>query len=1040
MKPYLYLIVLILLSISTKAATYYSRAAGNWSTPATWSTTGFGGVAALTYPGLVAGDVVRISGRSVVGDVSTLFALTSITLDEGSGSATATNLLINGVGITVTTGTLTITENNKPSDVSLQVANNAIFNVTGNVSMSRNGNNSVNLLQLRVSNTAQMNVGGTFTYDYLHAGTELTTDIWLENTAQLTITGLCTINMASTEDAGTLEFKMDNTPTFTCGSLVAVDISAKTAANILFTINGGTFNVTGSANINNSAGTNNIELNLHKGALTAVSTAITMNFNGGLNFNHAAGDDIILLMNNASSTLAATVNVIGNFNINHTGGDDVIFTISQTSVGTTANSTINISSNFNYTHTGGDDFTPSFFYKSYLNISGNFNSTHTSTDGDVISQLYQLSNVSINGNMTVDNNADAVGIVAETNTFLINGSIFTVNGNVTLNLNTGAVAQADDIQWDMNKFNNGTFPNVACVVNVGGAFTMYQNAGRFLRVRADNNTTVTIAGQLFMNHVGGAATSNMSCDLASIAAPTAAPTFTVANLRMNDAGGGTTILSAASTAIFQSNGNVTLDALAQAQTILNINATANFRLRGNFIRAAKPAQWGDYNSAATATTTYNGTTPQIVAADGGSGTDSLLYGILEFNNTFATLPQLSMVSTDGYAIIPTGASLVLTQGVCNTTFTGTVQMNGGSTTTLGNSGSYIDGPLRYAKNSTGASSLNFPVGKGSDWRPFNLNPTHSAATLNVYVGELFNADAEALYWTLPATIQKVSNKHWWDVDRYNAAGVKQTVNNAPLTSSTITLYYKTNFGANDYVTDFANLTIAKAPTAGSAWTDIGGTATANGTGSVVSGAFTSFSRFSLANRIGGNNPLPITLTHIEAKANSNKTATVTWSTSSEINNHKYIVERSTENVDFKPIGEVLGNGTTTLLHTYSFVDENPVSGNNYYRLKQTDFDGTFNYSPIVVAKINNEAISPSITVFPNPTNNGNFSIVLNNITTENTLLTITDSKGSVVCKTTVTPSAQLITSSELGMHFSAGVYVITIHNQQKNSTQKLVVE
>lgn len=74
-----------------------------------------------------------------------------------------------------------------------------------------------------------------------------------------------------------------------------------------------------------------------------------------------------------------------------------------------------------------------------------------------------------------------------------------------------------------------------------------------------------------------------------------------------------------------------------------------------------------------------------------------------------------------------------------------------------------------------------------------------------------------------------------------------------------------------------------------------------------------------------------------------------WSTASEINNDYFRIERSSDGVEFNEIGIVQGNGNSTMTHFYEFTDEAPPTGTAYYRLAQTDYDGTVNYShPIAV--------------------------------------------------------------------------------------------
>ncbi|MBI5914110.1 MAG: hypothetical protein HY842_01940 [Bacteroidetes bacterium] len=66
--------------------------------------------------------------------------------------------------------------------------------------------------------------------------------------------------------------------------------------------------------------------------------------------------------------------------------------------------------------------------------------------------------------------------------------------------------------------------------------------------------------------------------------------------------------------------------------------------------------------------------------------------------------------------------------------------------------------------------------------------------------------------------------------------------------------------------------------------------------------------------------------------------------------------------DWRVLGFVAGNSTSSESHDYSFWDEKPLPGTNYYRLRQMDFDGNFEYSKTVSVDIG----LGEITVFPNP--------------------------------------------------------------------------
>ncbi|NNJ52265.1 MAG: T9SS type A sorting domain-containing protein, partial [Ignavibacteriaceae bacterium] len=76
-----------------------------------------------------------------------------------------------------------------------------------------------------------------------------------------------------------------------------------------------------------------------------------------------------------------------------------------------------------------------------------------------------------------------------------------------------------------------------------------------------------------------------------------------------------------------------------------------------------------------------------------------------------------------------------------------------------------------------------------------------------------------------------------------------------------------------------------------------------------------------------------------------------WQTATELNNHGFEIERKTENSDWRTIGFKEGNGTTTEEQDYSFIDKNLLNGKHQYRLKQIDFDGTFEFSKTIEVEV-----------------------------------------------------------------------------------------
>jgi hypothetical protein len=110
-------------------------------------------------------------------------------------------------------------------------------------------------------------------------------------------------------------------------------------------------------------------------------------------------------------------------------------------------------------------------------------------------------------------------------------------------------------------------------------------------------------------------------------------------------------------------------------------------------------------------------------------------------------------------------------------------------------------------------------------------------------------------------------------------------------------------------------------------------------------------------------PLPISFTSIKAYQQGVNVA-VEWKVAAELNVKQYEVEKSTNGINFTNVGTQLATANNGTDISYNWLDANPASGNNFYRIRSIENSGLVKYSSI--AKVNIGKMLPAITVYPNP--------------------------------------------------------------------------
>jgi hypothetical protein len=378
-------------------------------------------------------------------------------------------------------------------------------------------------------------------------------------------------------------------------------------------------------------------------------------------------------------------------------------------------------------------------------------------------------------------------------------------------------------------------------------------------------------------------------------------------------------------------------------------------------------------------------------------------------------------------------SAILTVGE-NSSTTGSIQHANG--TILGQLRRYFDA------DATPGSGYYFPVGNTSNTRGATIDFTSSPGSnqyLTVQYVSGYAGGATPLYTGLPLTtadgvlIQNFDNEGYWEInptaDNYNSS-----INSAPYS---ISLQMKNLTGVNDRSTvriikaagsstpaqhhnTWSALTFGATPVTGTSNTDFS-----------VTGTSTGFSWFGAGS--GNNNPLPVELLSFTGLCDEG-IINLTWQTASEFNSSHFDVEKSRDGENWQLLTTLPSAGTSNELITYQSTDQNGTEGNNYFRLRQVDIDGTEKlYDPINVSC--SEVTTGYFSSFPNPSGTS-FQVVVNNKELIGACtLNMVDASGKVIEQRTIDVK-EGINLFVINQELNPGIYFLNITNGAK-STQIL---
>ena len=423
---------------------------------------------------------------------------------------------------------------------------------------------------------------------------------------------------------------------------------------------------------------------------------------------------------------------------------------------------------------------------------------------------------------------------------------------------------------------------------------------------------------------------------------------------------------------FPSGSGLFMPVIASATNAASLTLTINTGASVTVNSGGTLSLSGDFTNNGTFTDNSNtangvsfvGTVAQTIA-----GTTSNVFNNLTVVNTSGVTPAINITTNN----ITVNSNLTMTSGVINMNgYTITLGTAAGSTGTL----AYTVGTRFYGGNierwfPTSIITISdvagqFPIGTSTDYRPiyFGNGGLTAGGTIKVRHSSSVNTTAVSPTFTDNGGTVAVRSNSFWTVTTANSIG---TGTHALRTEGI-------GFGTVANVNHLRQ-TLVNTISPGADGTHAGTTTNpqVNRTGLTTANLSNNFYWGSID---AINSPLPIDLLNFTARLKVSS-VDLNWSTASELNNDFFTIERAVDVENFEEVVKVKGQGTINSKSNYTSVDDSPLPGKSYYRLKQTDFDGQFTYSELI--KIENLDIKTQFKIYPNPVVDSKFNFELTGV-------------------------------------------------------------
>ena len=891
----------------------------------------------------------------------------------------------------------------------LSADDDATFNVTGDFDLDNGTNGDIRIHLNQISNgsasDAQITIGGNFDIDRTD-GDQV--EFLFSNDGDLNVTGNLDLNVQNTDDNsdstlmvlnGSAGLNIDGNLIINQnpGRVSSLFVGLQDNATI-DVANSWTTNASNSTNSNFSFADNSVatvgSFNFTNAA-DALFVVLDLDDNGQLNVTN----DFLLTNPTTTNTPTqsavlidgdAVLSVTGNFTINHTSQDDLLLYLNQNIAGTGAGAQFSVAGNMSLSSSDGDNLHVFVSESGDIDLDGNMSVTYLDSEAN-------------NDELAFELHDDAT---------------ITVDGNATILYNNTTSANVLDFRFVMDG-NSAFTVGPAAGPFTTSTFTIESRNGRSSVMTVDGTAQIQVNGDLNLLKTGSL---NWSL-LANTLSGTGASINVRGNLDIDNTDNDEVmLLQMNQNSILNVDGNVDFQGAVSAGKVeIELNGSSELEIGGNFVRTASPNDFGILDANDNSTVEYNGdSNTQLFAQDAGAGGDEFDYQNVIINNSFATSPQITM---EGIAVVHGGVTW--TDGVVSSSSTNLLRFDDDATTTGASDASHVQGPVEKIGN----DAFSFPTGNQGNYRQIDISAP--ASVTDVFRAEFIddNPDDSGIPTTnLGAGLNNVAFCYFWALRRIVGTSNVE-----------VTLSWEVC-----QVLDLTSVVVSRWD--GSNWQNEGSA----GTTGAISPAFgtvtsassvTDFNTFFTLGSTNANNPLPVELLSFDATLEDNEVH-LDWATATETDNEQFVVERSADGVNFSGILDQPGAGNSSTVQYYQDVDENPLIGVSYYRLRQIDFDGTSTVSQVRTIVYEPQISEPSVNVYPNPVAGQEITIDLAGFASDETItMQLWDVTGralgnpGVITEHGGTARTELSISNDL----PAGIYMVVIEQGSVRLTERLMV-